>query len=56
MGQHKTNPNCLLAKEGKLKPKKKKNGKKQVGALVAAYFATTTGAKDLISAMGGKYQ
>lgn len=56
MGQHKTNPNCQLAKEGKLKPKKKKNGKKQVGALAAAYFATLTETKDLIGAMGGCYR
>lgn len=56
MGQHKTNPNYQLAKEGKLKPKKKKNGKKRAGALAAAYFATVSGAKDLIGAMGGCYR
>lgn len=56
MGQHKTNPNCQLAKEGKLKPKKKKPGKKHSGALIVAYFAGKTGANKLIGAMGGKYQ
>ena len=56
MGQRKTNPNCQLAKEGKLKPKKKKNGKKRTGALAAGYFATVSGAKDLIRAMGGCYR
>jgi hypothetical protein len=42
MGQHKHNPNCQLAKEGKLPPKPKKQAKKEVEreiyAKCAEYF------------------
>lgn len=56
MSESKYNPNCKLAKEGKLPPKKRPMSKKQTKALVAAYFATQTGAGALIKAMGGRYQ
>ena len=29
MGQHKHNPNCQLAKEGKLPPKQRRKGKRE---------------------------
>ena len=36
MGQHKYNPNCQLAKEGKLKPKPKPMGKRELDRLLYA--------------------
>lgn len=36
MGQHKYNPNCQLAKEGKLPPKPKKIGKREAERLMYA--------------------
>ena len=36
MGQHKYNPNCQLAKEGKLPPKPKKMGKREAERLLYA--------------------
>lgn len=30
MGQHKHNPNCKLAREGKLPPKQRKKGKREL--------------------------
>lgn len=40
MGQHKTNPNCQLAKDGKLSPKKPKMSKKTMERLVLEYIRT----------------
>lgn len=36
MGQHKYNPNCQLAKEGKLPPKPKKMSKREAERLLYA--------------------
>ena len=36
MGQHKYNPNCQLAKEGKLPPKPKKMGKREAERMLYA--------------------
>ena len=36
MGQHKYNPNCQLAKEGKLPPKPKKMSKREAERLMYA--------------------
>lgn len=36
MGQHKYNPNCQLAREGKLPPKPKKLGKRESERLLYA--------------------
>ena len=36
MGQHKNNPNCQLAKEGKLPPKPKKMSKREAERLMYA--------------------
>lgn len=36
MGQHKYNPNCQLAREGKLPPKPKKMGKRERERLMYA--------------------
>jgi hypothetical protein len=36
MGQHKYNPNCKLAREGKLPPKPKKMGKREAERLLYA--------------------
>lgn len=55
MGQHKFNPNCEAAKDGKLKPKKRPMSKKTARALVAAYFLSKTGSDKLIGVMGGRY-
>ena len=38
MGQHKFNPNCQLAKEGKLPPKKPKISKRRMEQLVLDYI------------------
>ena len=42
MGQHKHNPNCNLAKEGKLPPKQRRKGKRETKrelyALCAGYI------------------
>lgn len=42
MGQHKHNPNCKLAKEGKLPPKRRRKGKRETErelyALCAGYI------------------
>lgn len=47
MGQHKHNPNCQLAKEGKLPKKKKKRDKRaverEIMAAVEAEFCRRTG-------------
>ena len=39
MGQHKYNPNCKLAREGKLPPKPKKLGKREAERLLYAKCA-----------------
>lgn len=43
MGQHKHNPNCKLAREGKLPPKQRKKGKRELErelyALCSGYIA-----------------
>lgn len=36
MGQHKHNPNCQLAKEGKLPPKPKQMSKREIDRLLYA--------------------
>ena len=38
MGQHKFNPNCHLAKEGKFPPKKPKLSKKDMERALLAYL------------------
>lgn len=43
MGQHKYNPNCQLAKEGKLPPKPKKMSKRQRDRLLMAMVYEKTG-------------
>lgn len=43
MGQHKYNPNCQLAKEGKLPPKPKKMSKRQRDLLLMAMIREKTG-------------
>ena len=43
MGQHKYNPNCQLAKEGKLPPKPKKMSKRQRDRLLMAMVHEKTG-------------
>ena len=49
MGQHKHNPNCQLAKEGKLPPKRRRKGKREAerelyamcaGYICKRFFAT----------------
>jgi len=47
MGQHKSNPNCQLAKDGKLPPKKEKLTKREMErrmqAAVHSFLFTRTG-------------
>lgn len=43
MGQHKYNPNCQLAKEGKLPPKPKKLSKRQRDRLLMKMIYEGTG-------------
>ena len=43
MGQHKYNPNCQLAKDGKLPPKPKKMSKRQRDRLLMAMIYEKTG-------------
>lgn len=44
MGQHKTNPNVQLAKEGKLPPKKRPMGKRAAQRLIYEYIKQQTNA------------
>ena len=43
MGQHKYNPNCQLAREGKLPPKPKKLSKREQERLLYAMILERTG-------------
>lgn len=47
MGQHKFNPNCQLAKEGKLEPKPKPLGKRAAERLLYQKIREVTGAAEL---------
>lgn len=52
MGQHKYNPNCQLAKEGKLPPKPKKLSKRQRDRLLMAMIYERTGIGAIERALG----
>ena len=52
MGQHKYNPNCQLAKEGKLPPKPKKISKCQRDRLLMAMIYEKTGIGTIERALG----
>lgn len=52
MGQHKYNPNCQLAREGKLPPKPKKMSKRQRDRLLMAMIREATGIGAIERAMG----
>ena len=52
MGQHKYNPNCQLAREGKLAPKPKKMSKRQRDRLLMAMIYEMTGIGDIERALG----
>ena len=52
MGQHKYNPNCRLAREGKLPPKPKKLSKRQRDRLLMAMIYERTGLGAIERAMG----
>lgn len=52
MGQHKYNPNCQLAKEGKLAPKPKKLSKRQQDRLLMAMIRDRTGIGAIERALG----
>ena len=52
MGQHKYNPNCQLAKEGKLPPKQKKLSKRQRDRLLMAMIYERTGIGTIERALG----
>ena len=52
MGQHKYNPNCQLAREGKLAPKPKKLSKRQRDRLLMAIIRERTGIGAIERALG----
>ena len=52
MGQHKYNPNCQLAREGKLPPKPKKMSKRQRDRLLMAMIYERTGIGAIERALG----
>lgn len=52
MGQHKYNPNCQLAREGKLPPKPKKMSKRQRDRQLMAMIYEKTGLGALGRAVG----
>ena len=52
MGQHKYNPNCQLAREGKLPPKPKKLSKRQRDRLIMRMIYEKTGMGSVARAVG----
>ena len=52
MGEHKHNPNCQLAKEGKLPPKPKRMSKRQRDGLLMAMVYEKTGIGTIERALG----
>lgn len=52
MGQHKYNPNCQLAREGKLPPKLKKMSKRQQERMLMAIIREYTGIDAIERMMG----
>ena len=52
MGQHKYNPNCQLAREGKLPPKPKKMSKRQRDRLLMRMIYEKTGIGAIERALG----
>lgn len=52
MGQHKYNPNCQLAREGKLPPKPKKLSKRQREQLLMRMIYERTGIGAIERALG----
>ena len=52
MGQHKYNPNCQLAREGKLPPKPKKMSKRQRERLMMQMIYEKTGIGKIERALG----
>ena len=53
MGEHKHNPNCELAKQGKLPPKKKGMSKRERDALLTSKIKELTGINEIEKALGG---
>lgn len=55
MGQHKHNPNCKLAREGKLPPKQRKKGKRELERELFALCSGYIGKRlmDAYSTMNG---
>ena len=52
MGQHKYNPNCQLAREGKLPPKPKKMSKRETERMLVALIRERTGIGAIERALG----
>jgi len=52
MGQHKYNPNCQLAREGKLPPKPKKMSKREQERLMYNLIREKTGLGNIERAIG----
>lgn len=55
MGQHKTNPTAIAAKNGELLPKKSKPSKRQVEAEIRAEIEKITGIDKIRKLIGGGY-
>lgn len=55
MGQHKTNPTAIFAKNGELPPKKKKMSKRKRDTLVRKRIQDTTGLPGFVRDLGGEY-
>ena len=52
MGQHKYNPNCQLAREGKLPPKQKKMSKRQQERMLMRFIYERTGLASIERVVG----
>lgn len=55
MGQHKHNPTAQLAKEGKLPPKERQMGKRELDRMITREIERVTGITQLRRIMGGGY-
>ena len=52
MGEHKHNPTAISAKNGEIKPKKKKISKRQQENLLRSYMIDKLGIAPILTAMG----
>ena len=55
MGQHKTNPTAIAARNGELPPKKPKMSKRKRDAILRKKIQNATGLPRLVENLGGEY-